>query len=142
MILVDANLLLYAIDRDSARHAAARAWLEELLSGSTLVLLPWTVLLAVLRLSTRSGIFQKPLSLDRAAGYIDSWLAQPFVELAEPGPRHWQILRDLLAEAGTGGNLTSDAHLAAPAIEKGASVASCDDDFRRFPGLRFFDPLV
>ena len=141
MILIDANILLYAIDQDSSRHTESRSWLEELLSGPTAVGLPWTVLLAVLRLSTRSGIFRRPLTVEQATGYVDSWLDQPFVEIIDPGPRHWRIFSELLIQSGTVGNVTSDAHLAALALERRAAIATADSDFKRFPGLEFFNPL-
>ncbi len=142
MIVVDANLLVYAIYRESPRHQAARRWLEETLSSTTPVGLTWTVLLAFLRVTTRSGIFESPLSPEAASTYIDEWLDQPFVRVLQPTPRHWPVLRQLLAAAGTAGNLTSDAHLAALAIEHRARIASTDHDFARFPGVEHFDPLA
>lgn len=141
MILLDANLLVYAVDADSPRHRAGRKWLEETLSGSTPVGLPWTVLLAFLRITTRAGILARPLRPDHALGYVDSWLAQPFVSAVAPGPGHWLILRNLLRTTGVAGNLTSDAHLAALAIERGAPIYSTDRDFGRFPGVEHVDPL-
>jgi uncharacterized protein len=141
VILLDANLLIYAVDSDSPRHQPARRWLERTLSGTTAVGIPWVVVLAFLRLTTRAGILRRPLALEPALTYVDEWLAQPFVTLAVPGPRHWPILRNLLRHTGVGGNLTSDAHVAALAIELGASVYSTDHDFARFPGVEHVDPL-
>jgi toxin-antitoxin system PIN domain toxin len=142
VILVDANLLIYSIDSDAPLHRPAREWLEEILSGTTRVGLPWIVLLAFVRITTRTGILIRPLSLDEAVSYVDSWLAQPFVEPLGPGPSHWGILRNLLMASGTAGNLTSDAHIAALAIEHRAAICSTDHDFGRFPGLEHINPLA
>lgn len=142
MILVDANVLIYAVDADAPHHARARHWLEEALSGTTRVGLPWVVLLAFLRVTTRDGILARPLTPRAAFDYIDSWLAQPNVEPVAPGPNHWPRLRSLLNSAGMAGNLTSDAHLAALAVEHGAALYSADNDFKRFPGLDHVNPLA
>ena len=142
MIVVDANILLYAIDRDSPRHVRARRWWEETLSGTVDVRLPWIVILAFVRLTTRAAVVKRPLPVEAALEYVDSWLDQPFVAVAEPGPRHWSILKGLLVDAGTGGNLTSDAHVAALAIEAGCPLYSTDADFGRFRGLERVDPLA
>ncbi len=142
MILVDANLLIYAVDVDSHQHKAARRWLEATLSGTTPVGLAWIVLLAFLRITTRAGVFQHPITPERALDYVDSWLRQPYVTAVGPGDRHWSILRNILRVAGTAGNLTSDAHLAALAIELGAPVYSTDNDFRRFEGVEHVNPLA
>jgi toxin-antitoxin system PIN domain toxin len=142
VILLDANLLIYAIHVESPRHDIARAWLEETLSTSTSVGLAWVALLAFLRVTTRPGIFERPLTPEQACGYIDEWLDQPFVSIAQPTAQHWPVLRNLVAATGTGGNLTSDAHLAALAIQHRATVASADHDFGRFPGVEHFDPLA
>ena len=141
MILVDANLLIYAIDRDSPRHKQARGWLEDTLSGTTALGLSWIVILAFLRLTTRPGILARPLRPEAAMAFVDEWLQQPYAEAVSPGESHWAILRSLLKATGTAGNLTSDAHLAALAIEKGAAVYSTDNDFKRFPGLEHVNPL-
>ncbi len=141
MILVDANLLIYAIDRDSPQHREARGWLEGAFSGLVTVGLTWGVILAFLRLTTRPGILRKPMSGEAALGFLDEWLNLPTVEIVVPGERHWPVFRNLLKAAGTAGNLTSDAHLAALAIERGATVFSTDSDFARFPGLRHVNPL-
>ena len=141
MILVDANLLIYAVDRDSPHHAPARRWLEEALSGSESVGIAWIAALAFVRITTHPGIMRNPLSAQSAIVYVDSWLRQPFVTAVGPGERHWPVLRNLLIASGTAGNLTSDAHLAAIAIEHGATVASADNDFRRFAGVTHLNPL-
>ena len=142
MILVDANLLIYAVDRDSAHHARARRWLEEALSGAEWVGLPWIVVLAFLRITTHAGVMRKPLTAEDAIGYVDGWLAQPCVRPVGPGEPHWPILRSLLKASGAAGNLISDAHLAALAIEHGCTIASTDNDFRRFAGITHLNPLT
>ena len=142
MILIDANILIYAVNSDSPLHRNAKAWLETTLSGPDTVGLSWTVLLAFLRLTTRSGIFKKPLSVKTAFQVVDAWLAQPSVVTVDPAAQHLRVVRDLLLPLGTGGNLTSDAHLAALAIDHGAELCSSDSDFDRFPRLRWRNPLI
>jgi toxin-antitoxin system PIN domain toxin len=140
--LPDVNLLLYAYDSRSPRHVAARRWLEEVLSGAETVGLAWNVLLAFIRLSTRSAAVEDPYEVSEAIGVVESWIAQPCATVVDPTERHAVVLRELLAPLGTAGNLTSDAHLAALAIEHGATLCSCDVDFSRFQGLRWIDPLA
>ena len=142
MILVDANLLIYAIDSDAPQHVRARPWLERVLSGADPVGLPWIVILAFIRITTRDGIMRRPLPLDAALAYVQSWLQQPCVEVVEPGEHHWPILCRLLEATGAAGNLTSDAHIAALALERGAAVCSTDHDFARFPGILHVNPLA
>jgi toxin-antitoxin system PIN domain toxin len=110
-------------------------------SGRDTIGLPWSVILAFLRLTTRPGLFQRPLPLEAALKLVDAWLEQPAVTIVQPTNRHWQVLRGLILPAGTAGNLTSDAHLAALAIEHGAELCSTDNDFARFAGLRWRNPL-
>jgi uncharacterized protein len=112
------------------------------MSGSESVGLSWNVLLAFLRLTTRAGVFRRPLPLVSAFDVLAAWLEQPCVVVVDPCPRHFRILRDLLLPLGTGGNLTSDAHLAALAVEHGAELCSTDNDFARFASLRWRDPLA
>ncbi len=141
MIVVDVNLLIYAVNSDAPDHQRARQWLESAIAGSQTVGLPWMVLLAFLRLTTRAGLFERPLSVGDALHLIETWMAQPAVIVPQPTPRHLSILRELLAPFGTAGNLTSDAHLAALAIEHNAELCSADGDFRRFARLRWRNPL-
>lgn len=140
MILVDANVLIYAVDANARHHRDARRWLESELSSTNQVGFAWIVLLAFLRITTRRGIFATPLAPEQALAYVDGWLDQPFARVVVPGERHWSILRHLLEVAGTAGNLTSDAHLAALAVEHRAAVASTDNDFRRF-GVAVVNPV-
>jgi toxin-antitoxin system PIN domain toxin len=142
MKLLDANILLYAVNSDAPLHRRAKAWLEEALSGGETVAFSWGVILAVLRLTTRAGLFAHPLAPEAAFLLVAEWLDQPTVTVVQPGPRHLAILRDLLLPLGTAGNLTTDAHLAALASEHGADLYSCDGDFARFPGLRWSNPLA
>lgn len=141
MKLPDVNLLLYAVDESSARHGPARAWVEERLSGAETFALAWVVLLAFIRLTTSSRVFQSPLTPSQALDLVDSWLAQPCATVVHPTSRHAPVLRQLLEPLGTAGNLTTDAHLAALAIEHGAELCSTDTDFSRFAGLRWTNPL-
>lgn len=141
MKLIDANLLLYAVNEESPLHEPAKSWLEECLSGTETIAFTWTVLLAFLRLSTRSLIFPKPIKAEEAFALIESWLSQPCATMIHPTERHAGILKDLLLPLGTAGNLTTDVHLAALALEHGAQLCSCDTDFARFPGLRWHNPL-
>jgi uncharacterized protein len=142
MILLDANILIYAVNQDAPLHRKAKLWLEAAISGPDLVGLSWNVMLAFLRITTRPGLFRRPLPVETAFDLIDAWLAQPSVTAIQPGSRHARILRDLLLPMGTGGNLTSDAHLAALAIEHGAQLYSSDNDFARFPRLEWRNPLA
>jgi hypothetical protein len=139
--LPDVNLLLYAADVSSQRHKPAREWIETALSGTETIALAWSVLLGFVRLSTRPLIFAQPLEAGEALDIVDGWLDQPCVTVIHPTDRHSAVLRDLLSPLGTAGNLTTDAHLAALAIEHGALLCSCDADFSRFQGLRWIDPL-
>jgi toxin-antitoxin system PIN domain toxin len=139
--LPDVNVLLYALDASSPRHDRARPWLEGVLSGSETVAFAWSVLLGVVRLCTRSAVFERPLSVDEALDVVAGWLERPNATVVHPTIRHGAILRELLAPFGSAGNLVTDAHLAALAVEHGATVCSSDADFSRFEGLRWEDPL-
>jgi uncharacterized protein len=142
MKLIDANLLLYAVNSDAPSHPKAKRWLEQAFSSGDTVGFAGSVLLAFLRLTTRAGLFSCPLSPDAAFDLIAEWLDQPAAVLVEPGRRHLEIMRELLDPLGTAGNLTSDAHLAALSIEYHAELCSCDGDFARFPGVDWSNPLA
>jgi toxin-antitoxin system PIN domain toxin len=139
--LLDVNLLIYAVDEDSPRFARAHPWVEGVLAGRETVALPWAVLLAFLRLTTKPQVMTSPLTADDALDLLGGWLARPNTVVVHPTERHPAVLRELLAPLGTAGNLVTDAHLAALAIEHGAELNSCDPDFARFTGLRWTDPL-
>jgi toxin-antitoxin system PIN domain toxin len=134
--IVDANVLLYAVNTAAPRHAQARAWLDGALAGREPVGFAWTVLLAFLRLTTHPAVFPRPLAVGEATEIVRAWLAQPAAIVVDPTPRHADLLAGLLAEAGTAANLVGDAHLAALALEHDAVVVSFDADFGRFAGLR------
>lgn len=142
MKLLDANLLIYAANQAAPRHEAARSWVNHTLSGSETVALPWSVLLAFLRITTNPRVMQPPLSAAEAMSYVVGWLGVPSVTTPAPTSRHPVVLLQLLEATGVGGNLVSDAHLAALAVEHGATLCSCDTDFARFPGLDWLDPLA
>ena len=142
MILPDLNVILYAYDRSAERHSAARSYWERALSSPRPVGLCWVVLLGFLRLATNQRVFGKPLSMEDAGREIEGWLAQPQVVLLEPGSLHASILFELLRRPDVSGSLTTDAHLAALAIEHRCDLISADRDFARFPGLRWVDPFA
>ncbi|MEX0658341.1 MAG: TA system VapC family ribonuclease toxin [Egibacteraceae bacterium] len=141
MKLVDTNLLLYAVDDTSVHHAVVRPWLETKLSGTETIGFAWNAMLGFVRLSTSAHVFSVPLTVDRALDLLEAWLAQPCAAVLQPTKRHTAVLRDLLAPLGTAGNLTSDAHLAALALEHGAQICSTDGDFARFRGVELVNPL-
>ncbi len=137
MKIVDANVLLNAVNEAAEAHEAARSWLLRALAGDEAVAFSWLVILAFLRLSTRGYAFPSPLSVGDACDLVERWLSLPPAQLLHPTEQHAAVLFELLDAAGTGGNLVNDAHLAALAIEHGAEVVSFDTDFARFPGLRW-----
>ncbi len=139
MTVVDLNVLLYAVNSSARRHRVAREWLETAIGSDEPTGLAWTVLLGFLRLSTRRGIISQPLGVEAASRLVADWLAEPGVRLVTETEEHWRHLSDLLAHTGTGGNLTTDAHLAAIAISRGATLVSFGHDFDRFPGLRWLN---
>ena len=141
MILIDANLLLYASDTTSVHHRAARQWLENTLSEPEPVGLAWAALLAFLRVGTNPRIRKDAFTLTEAATIVAGWLERPNVTLLNPGERHWEILREMMTNGQARGPLVTDAHLAALAIEHGCALATTDRDFARFPGLESFNPL-
>lgn len=141
MRLPDVNLLLYAVNSDSPFHARARPWLAGRLSGAEGMAFAWSTIHAFVRLSTKATTFPSPLTPAQAFDLVDGWLARPNVTIVHPTERHLALIRDLLTPVGTAGNLVSDAHLAALAIEHGATLESSDYDFGRFEGLRWEDPL-
>ncbi len=140
MKLVDANVLLYAVNEDAPHHAQARSWLDRALGEREAIGFAWVVLLAFLRLSTARALFPRPLTPGEAAGVVELWLGQPAAVAVHPTERHLGLLRGLLETAGTALNLVDDAHLATLALEHGAEVVSFDRDFGRFEGVRWRSP--
>ena len=142
MNLVDANVLLYAVNQDALQHGSAREWLDEALSGGARVAFCWLVLLAFLRLSTNGRIFDDPLSASDAITQVEDWLAQPSAVVVESTARHLGIIQQLLAPLEKGGNLVNYAHLAALAIEHRCAVVSYDRDFLRFDSVKLETPTT
>jgi uncharacterized protein len=142
VILPDVNLLVHAYDTDSRRHDAARLWWEAAMNGTQAVGMSWIAILGFIRLTTHGQVMASPVPVEEACAHARAWLARPQVSVIEPGPRHAELLFSLLEAVGAGGNLTTDAHLAALAIEHQAELQSTDADFARFPGLRWRNPLV
>jgi toxin-antitoxin system PIN domain toxin len=142
VILVDVNLLLYAHNAGSKEHSDAAAWLERTLSGPEIVGFSWTTILAFLRIATTPRILLHPYELDEATSIIEDWIARPNVAIVGPGDQHWPILKKLLPSSRSRGSLIMDAHLAALAIEHGATLCTSDRDFARFPGLKVEYPIL
>lgn len=140
MNLVDANVLIYAVNRADPKHEHAREWLDGALGSRETVGFAWITLLAFLRLTTRAGLFPRPLPVPAALAQMKAWLAQPNSLIVEPTARHLELMDGLLAHTGAGGNLVSDCHLAALALEHNATVITYDYDFGRFQGVRWQPP--
>ncbi len=140
MRIVDANVLLYAVNSASEHHAASKRWLDGALSGADTVGLSWVPLLAFVRLTTKQGLFPTPLNTGDAMQQVANWCTAPGAVVVGPSPRHADVLAALLARVGTGGNLVNDAHLAALAVEHRAGIVSYDSDFSRFEGVRWDTP--
>ncbi len=141
MIIPDINLLLYAHNRATPHHEAAREWWEGLLNGDDTVGLPWLVCGGFIRLATHPRVLERPMPVATAVGHVRRWLEQPIVMIPEPGNRFPGIFLGYLERLGTAGNLTTDAHLAALVVEHQAELHSNDGDFARFIGLRWSNPL-
>ena len=142
MILVDANILLYAEDSLSEHHEAARVWWDEQLSGSGPVALCWPVLTAFIRIGTNPRLHKRPLTLKEAVERVQGWLDQPCVRTVTPTDQHWVIFQRMLRAGNATANLVSDAHLAALAVEYNCTLTSTDTDFARFRGLKWRNPVV
>lgn len=135
--LPDVNVLIYAVNSDAPQHVAARDWLEGAYQVPAGVGFAWPVLVGFVRLVTHPAILPAPLSIEDALGFAADWRSHPNARILLPRERHGALLARLLLGAGRGGNLVSDAHLAALAMEHGALLGSFDGDFQRFAGLRF-----
>lgn len=141
MKIVDINLLIYAINKDAPHHSKARKWLEDSLSSDEPFGFAWIVILGFLRIVTNGRIMPKPLLPEVAIDAVDDWLLQPPSVTIVPSLQHWSIFKELIMPLGVAANLTSDAHLAALAIEHGARLYSTDNDFSRFQSLRWTNPI-
>ncbi len=142
MVLPDINLLMYAHNAAAPFHAAARAWWEDLLTREQPVAIPWAVVFGFVRLVTHSGVLVHPVPPPAALERVRTWVDRPHVQTIDPGPRHLRIVEELFRATGVGGNLTTDTHLAAIAIEHQCELHSNDGDFQRFPGLRWRNPIA
>jgi hypothetical protein len=142
MILIDANLLVYAHDSRSPHHDAARSWLESVLGDIEPVRIPLVALLAFVRIVTNPSLFPAPLSPGAAIEIVERWLSQPNVAIATPTERHWRLFREAASAGQARGPMLMDAHIAALAVEHGATLMSADRGFARFPGLRFRNPIA
>lgn len=141
MIVLDANILIYAYDSASSRHVKAKAWVERTFSGAEPIGLSWQTISAFLRVMTNSRLPGERFTVEEAARIVDQWLLQPNMRLLVPGDDHWLLLRQMMVEGQASGPLCSDAHLAALTIEYGGVLQTVDRDFARFPGLRWTNPL-
>ncbi len=142
MILVDANLLLYAYNTDAPEHERARTWLEASLSSPVPFALSWQTITAFVRISTNIRAFPQPLSTKEVVEIVGEWMERPNVIVLHESERHWEILARLLNEGQISGALVMDAHLAALAIEHGATLATTDRDFARFANINTTNPLA
>jgi hypothetical protein len=141
VIVPDLNVLVYAYDWSAPNHHPARTWWEQAISDGTLVGLTWPVMHGYIRLMTHPRVMTRPLSASTALSDVREWLSRPTATVLTPGPNHLQILERILSAAGTAADLTTDAVIAALAIENQATLYSNDLDFARFPGLRWVNPL-
>lgn len=142
MTLVDANVLLYAYDGGNPQHERARVWWEKTLSEPYPVRLAWITIVAFIRIGTHPRIFRGPMTVEESVRHVSTWMARPMFGVLEPGGGHWEIYSRLLARSQAGANLAPDAHLAALALEHGATLYTTDRDFARFEGLKFENPLA
>jgi len=141
VIIPDINLLVFAYNSDAPFHDQSRVWWENCLSQPGTVGLPWVVILGFVRIMSSGAVFTDPMDPDEAIGHAKSWLERSQTQIVAPGPRHLEILSDLMAASRASGRLTTNAHLAALAIETQSVIHSNDADFSRFPGLRWKNPL-
>ena len=142
MIVPDVNLLIYAYDTASTHHSAAASWLEGVMKGGEEIGLAAVVVFGFVRISTSARVFKNPLTVAEASARVESWLARPHVRIIEPSPYHVHDVLALLADTGTAANLTTDAQVAALALQEKAVIHSNDTDFQRFPGVRCHNPLL
>jgi len=141
MVIPDVNLLVYAHNQAAPLHERAIRWWEDLMTREQPVAVPWAVVFGFVRLVTHPAVLAEPLAPSAALERVETWFDRDHVQTLDPGPRHLRIAADLFGATGVGGNLTTDTHLAALAIEHQCELHSNDADFRRFPGLRWRNPL-
>lgn len=142
MIIPDVNLLVYAVFDGYPMHARARDWLNDCLNGVEQFGLTAPAVFGFVRLGTSARVHERPLSVGAAAKFVNEWLERPQTRFLAPGPEHVRLALGLLEHLGTGANLTTDAQLAAHALEYGGTICSNDSDFGRFPGVRWVNPLT
>ncbi len=141
MLIPDINIMVHAYNLNSPRHARARWWWVDTLNQPRPIGMPWATVLGFIRIMTHRNVLENPMHVEDAIRRVRAWLQHPAVQVLSPGDHHFEILFSLLLHLGTAGNLTTDAHLAALAIEYQAELVSTDTDFARFPGLRWLNPL-
>lgn len=142
MKIIDVNILIYLVDRQAPFHSKILAWWNTALNSEEAIGLAWIALSGFLRIATNSRLFPKALTVAEATEHIDAWLERPNVQLVQELPQHWTHFREIIRTVGTGGNRTTDAHLAALAISRGATLVSCDLGLRRFKHLRWENPAA
>ena len=142
MLLPDINLLIYAHNLRATHHQKALEWWNRCLQGAEGVALAWAVVLGFVRIATHPKVFERPMTVEEALGRVEEWLSLPHVHMIDPAQNHFQVWSSLLTHIGTAANMTTDAHLAALAIERGLILHTTDTDFARFPGLKWKNPLL
>lgn len=142
MIVLDANILLYAYDADSDKHTTARAWVEQVFSDASPVGLPWQTVAAFMRVVTNPRLTGKRFTVAEVVELVEQWVNQPNVRLLGPGDNHWSFFRQMMVDGQVRGPLVTDAQLAALTIEYGGMLHTTDRDFSRFPGLRWKNPIA
>jgi uncharacterized protein len=140
--VIDSNVLIYAVDVVAPQHDRCVRWLENALNGTEDIAFNWVAISGFVRVTTHPKILTHPLSTQEALDHVDHWLAEHTVRIVEPIGEYWNVVKELLSAAGRGGNLVTDAHLAALAIVHNATVVSCDGDFAQFPRLKWENPLA
>lgn len=141
-MLVDANILLYAVDEESRFHQSARSWLENALNGPSRVGMPWLSLTAFMRIATHPRALDRPLGAGEAWRFVEDWLDAPAAWIPQPGRGHREVLGRLVRDLDLRGNLVTDAALAALCVEHGLTIVSADSDFARFTELSWLNPVV
>lgn len=142
MKITDVNILIFATDRQSPFHTRVASWWNAALNDDEAIGLPWIAISGFLRIATNTRLFPHALTVEEAVGRVEAWMGRPQVQLIHEAPNHWPIFREFLQGMGAGGNRTTDAHLAALAVSRGATLVSCDNGFGRFKQLRWENPAA